>query len=105
MKDIMGMMKQVGQMQARLKEVQDELGRAEIEGQMEQMRTMFSLDQMKAEMKFRLPGDVIEAQGVKKDEKETPKNNLRLEGKKDSVREIKGMGARAVKKMFQRKSS
>ena len=33
MKDIMGMMKQVGQMQARLKEVQDELGRAEIEGQ------------------------------------------------------------------------
>jgi DNA-binding YbaB/EbfC family protein len=33
MKDIMGMMKQVGQMQARLKEMQDELGRAEIEGQ------------------------------------------------------------------------
>jgi nucleoid-associated protein EbfC len=33
MKDIMGMMKQVGQMQARLKEVQDELARAEIEGQ------------------------------------------------------------------------
>ncbi|MFT3733394.1 MAG: YbaB/EbfC family nucleoid-associated protein [Hyphomicrobium sp.] len=33
MKDIMGMMKQVGQMQARLKEMQDELARAEIEGQ------------------------------------------------------------------------
>ena len=33
MKDIMGMMKQVGQMQARLKEVQDDLARAEIEGQ------------------------------------------------------------------------
>jgi nucleoid-associated protein EbfC len=33
MKDIMGMMKQVGQMQARLKEMQDELQRAEIEGQ------------------------------------------------------------------------
>ncbi|PPC86759.1 MAG: YbaB/EbfC family nucleoid-associated protein [Hyphomicrobium sp.] len=33
MKDLMGMMKQVGQMQARLKEVQEELGRAEIEGQ------------------------------------------------------------------------
>jgi DNA-binding YbaB/EbfC family protein len=33
MKDIMGRMKQVGQMQARLKEMQDELGRAEIEGQ------------------------------------------------------------------------
>jgi nucleoid-associated protein EbfC len=33
MKDIMGMMKQVGQMQARLKEVQDELERSEIEGQ------------------------------------------------------------------------
>lgn len=33
MKDLMGMMKQVGQMQARLKEVQDELARAEIEGQ------------------------------------------------------------------------
>ncbi len=33
MKDIMGMMKQVGQMQARLKEMQDDLARAEIEGQ------------------------------------------------------------------------
>jgi len=33
MKDLMGMMKQVGQMQARLKEVQDELARAEVEGQ------------------------------------------------------------------------
>jgi DNA-binding YbaB/EbfC family protein len=33
MKDIMGMMKQVGQMQARLKEMQDELQKAEIEGQ------------------------------------------------------------------------
>ena len=33
MKDLMGMMKQVGQMQARLKEVQEELARAEIEGQ------------------------------------------------------------------------
>jgi DNA-binding YbaB/EbfC family protein len=33
MKDIMGMMKQVGQMQARLKEMQDELTRAEVEGQ------------------------------------------------------------------------
>ena len=33
MKDIMGMMKQVGQMQARLKEVQDDLAKAEIEGQ------------------------------------------------------------------------
>jgi hypothetical protein len=33
MKDLMGMMKQVGQMQARLKEMQDELAKAEIEGQ------------------------------------------------------------------------
>ncbi len=33
MKDLMGMMKQVGQMQARLKEVQDELASAEIMGQ------------------------------------------------------------------------
>ena len=33
MKDLMGMMKQVGQMQARLKEMQDELGRSEIDGQ------------------------------------------------------------------------
>ena len=33
MKDLMGMMKQVGQMQARLKEMQDEMARAEIEGQ------------------------------------------------------------------------
>jgi nucleoid-associated protein EbfC len=33
MKDIMGMMKQVGQMQARLKDMQDELMKAEIEGQ------------------------------------------------------------------------
>ncbi len=33
MKDLMGMMKQVGQMQARLKDVQEELARAEIEGQ------------------------------------------------------------------------
>lgn len=33
MKDLMGMMKQVGQMQARLKEVQDELTRTEVEGQ------------------------------------------------------------------------
>jgi nucleoid-associated protein EbfC len=33
MKDIMGMMKQVGQMQARLKEMQDDLAKAEIEGQ------------------------------------------------------------------------
>ncbi|MFA5955351.1 YbaB/EbfC family nucleoid-associated protein [Hyphomicrobium sp.] len=33
MKDIMGMMKQVGQMQARLKDMQDELAKAEIEGQ------------------------------------------------------------------------
>ena len=33
MKDLMGMMKQVGQMQARLKEVQDELASAEIDGQ------------------------------------------------------------------------
>lgn len=33
MKDIMGMMKQVGQMQARLKEMQDEFAKAEIEGQ------------------------------------------------------------------------
>ena len=33
MKDIMGMMKQVGQMQARLKEMQDELAKAEHEGQ------------------------------------------------------------------------
>lgn len=33
MKDIMGMMKQVGQMQARLKAMQDELQKAEIEGQ------------------------------------------------------------------------
>ncbi|MBY0560889.1 YbaB/EbfC family nucleoid-associated protein [Hyphomicrobium sp.] len=33
MKDIMGMMKQVGQMQARLKEMQDDLAKAEHEGQ------------------------------------------------------------------------
>ena len=33
MKDLMGMMKQVGEMQARLKEMQEELGRAEIDGQ------------------------------------------------------------------------
>jgi len=33
MKDIMGMMKQVGQMQARLKEMQDDLAKSEIEGQ------------------------------------------------------------------------
>jgi DNA-binding YbaB/EbfC family protein len=33
MKDLMGMMKQVGQMQSRLKEMQEELARAEIEGQ------------------------------------------------------------------------
>lgn len=33
MKDLMGMMKQVGQMQARLKEAQDELARVEVEGQ------------------------------------------------------------------------
>ena len=33
MKDLMGMMKQVGEMQARLKDMQEELGRAEIEGQ------------------------------------------------------------------------
>jgi DNA-binding YbaB/EbfC family protein len=33
MKDLMGMMKQVGQMQTRLKEIQEELARAEIEGQ------------------------------------------------------------------------
>ena len=33
MKDLMGMMKQVGQMQARLKEAQEELARAEVEGQ------------------------------------------------------------------------
>lgn len=33
MKDLMGMMKQMGQMQARLKEAQDELSRTEHEGQ------------------------------------------------------------------------
>lgn len=33
MKDLMGMMKQVGQMQARLKDMQDEMARAEITGQ------------------------------------------------------------------------
>ncbi|MBK9079204.1 MAG: YbaB/EbfC family nucleoid-associated protein [Hyphomicrobium sp.] len=33
MKDIMGMMKKVGEMQARMKEMQDELARAEFEGQ------------------------------------------------------------------------
>jgi DNA-binding YbaB/EbfC family protein len=33
MKDLMGMMKQVGEMQTRLKEMQEELGRAEIDGQ------------------------------------------------------------------------
>jgi DNA-binding YbaB/EbfC family protein len=33
MKDIMGMMKKVGEMQARMKEVQEELSRAEIDGQ------------------------------------------------------------------------
>jgi DNA-binding YbaB/EbfC family protein len=32
MKDVMGMMKKLGEMQARLKEVQDELARAEVEG-------------------------------------------------------------------------
>ena len=33
MKDIMGMMKKVGEMQARMKEMQDELTRAEVDGQ------------------------------------------------------------------------
>ena len=33
MADIMGMMKQVGQLQARMKEVQEELARLEVEGQ------------------------------------------------------------------------
>ncbi|HVX35035.1 MAG TPA: YbaB/EbfC family nucleoid-associated protein [Hyphomicrobium sp.] len=33
MKDLMGMMKQMGQMQARFKEMQEELTRAEFEGQ------------------------------------------------------------------------
>lgn len=33
MKDIMGMMKQVGQMQARMQQMQEELSQAEIEGQ------------------------------------------------------------------------
>lgn len=33
MKDLMGMMKKVGEMQARMKEMQDELARAEFEGQ------------------------------------------------------------------------
>ncbi|MGL4396672.1 MAG: YbaB/EbfC family nucleoid-associated protein [Hyphomicrobium sp.] len=33
MKDLMGMMKQVGQMQARLKQVQDELAETEVDGQ------------------------------------------------------------------------
>jgi DNA-binding YbaB/EbfC family protein len=33
MKDIMGMMKKVGEMQTRLKEVQEELARAEVDGQ------------------------------------------------------------------------
>ncbi len=33
MKDIMGMMKQVGQMQARMQQMQEELAHAEIEGQ------------------------------------------------------------------------
>jgi nucleoid-associated protein EbfC len=33
MKDIMGMMKKVGEMQARMKEVQEELSRTEIDGQ------------------------------------------------------------------------
>jgi DNA-binding YbaB/EbfC family protein len=33
MKDLMGMMKQMGEMQARFKEMQDDLARAEIEGQ------------------------------------------------------------------------
>jgi nucleoid-associated protein EbfC len=33
MKDIMGMMKKVGEMQARLKDVQEELARTEVDGQ------------------------------------------------------------------------
>jgi nucleoid-associated protein EbfC len=33
MKDLMGMMKQVGQMQARMQQMQEELAAAEIEGQ------------------------------------------------------------------------
>jgi hypothetical protein len=33
MKDIMGMMKQVGQMQARMQQMQEELSSAEVEGQ------------------------------------------------------------------------
>lgn len=33
MKDLMGMMKQVGQLQARMKQVQDELASLEVEGQ------------------------------------------------------------------------
>ncbi len=51
----------------------DDLGedeRAMIEQQMEQMRAMFALDQMKMELKMRLPGDVTEVHGAKKDEKE-----------------------------------
>ena len=33
MKDVMGLMKKVGEMQARMKEMQEELGRAEFDGQ------------------------------------------------------------------------
>lgn len=72
----------------------DELGedeRAMIEDQMEQMRTMFALDQMKMEMKVRLPGDVTEVQGAKKDEKEANVVSWTLKGADVGIDSVKTM--------------
>ena len=72
----------------------DEDQRAMIEQQMEQMRAMFALDQMKVEMRVRLPGEIIDAQGVKKDEKEANVATWTLKGADvglDSVKTMFGM--------------
>lgn len=75
----------------------DDLGedeRAMIEQQMEQMRAMFALDQMKIEMRVRLPGEIVDVQGVKKDEKEANVATWTLKGADvglDSVKSMFGM--------------
>ncbi len=72
----------------------DEDQRAMIEQQMEQMRAMFALDQMKVEMRVRLPGEIIDAQGVKKDEKDANVATWTLKGADvglDSVKTMFGM--------------
>lgn len=72
----------------------DEDQRAMIEQQMEQMRAMFALDQMKVEMRVRLPGEIIDAQGVKKDEKDANVATWTLKGADvglDSVKSMFGM--------------